>query len=195
LQAGAGLVDLAGDAVGAVGLGDRGRLGQQRPGVVGAMVGGGDVGQPDQVGGHPRELANLPAEPGRFLQPLTGSGQVPGPVPGDAQVTERLGGRVLVGGLVRELAGAFEDRHCGLVVAADDLVEEARLGSALRTMIVPLRQSLERKGTPRPEQHTTPEQHTVMPYRWARASSTWRMMRWALADSAIAAASASSVRA
>src|SRR5580692_10236591 len=60
----AGLVDLERDAAGAGCLGDGGRLGQQRTGVVAAVVGGGDVGLPDQVRGHAGHGADFPAQPG-----------------------------------------------------------------------------------------------------------------------------------
>jgi hypothetical protein len=54
LPVGASLVDLSHDPVRAECPGDRGRLVEQRAGVVGAAVGGGDVGEADQVRGHAR---------------------------------------------------------------------------------------------------------------------------------------------
>ncbi|HMD25197.1 MAG TPA: hypothetical protein VKH61_13935 [Streptosporangiaceae bacterium] len=53
---------------------------------------------------------------------------------GDAQVPQRLGHRALVADLCRQPARAFKDRHRGLIVTPDDLVEaadpEQRLGLA-----------------------------------------------------------------
>jgi hypothetical protein len=108
LQVGAGLFDLARDAVSAGRLGDRTRLGEQRTGIVVASVGGGDVGQPDQVRGHAGQEPDLPAQPGRLLQPLTRAVQTPGPVLGDAQVPKRLRHRAHVAGCVCEFARPFK---------------------------------------------------------------------------------------
>jgi len=134
LPVGAGLVDLGHDAMRAGRLGDRGRLGQQRAGVVGAAVGGGDVRETDQVRGHARQQAELSAQPSGLLQPLAGGRQPAGPVLGDAQVPQRFRYRVLGPGLFRQRQRSLEDRDRGLVVAPDDLVEaadpEQRLGLA-----------------------------------------------------------------
>jgi len=64
-----------------------------------AFLGGGDVGQANQVRGRSRQLARLAAQPGGLLQPFPGHVQAPGGVRGDAQVPQHLGHHDVVAGL------------------------------------------------------------------------------------------------
>jgi len=100
-------------------LRDRVRLVECREGIGAAVLGGGDVSQPHQVGGHAGQGSDLPTPPRRLLQPLARFIQPTGRVCRDAQVPQRFGLCRLVADLRRELAGPLQVRNGGLVVSLD----------------------------------------------------------------------------
>src|SRR6185295_703446 len=151
LQLGARLLDLACDAMSAAGLGDRGRLLEQRQRLVMVAVPGGNVSQPHQVRGYARHEPDIPAQPHRFLQPLPRRVQPARAVLGDAQVPEHLGHGPLVTDLRRELVRLLKNRNRGVVVLPNDLMEAAdpeqrlTLAAHIAELAVQLRRPLEQR--------------------------------------------------